>query len=225
MSIKNEDKLLRTQVREALDWETSIHSADIGVRASDGVVTLTGHVPSYAQKREAETVALRVKGVSGIANDIDVRLPKEKERTDTDIAKAAVRTLKWHSELPEETITVKVRDGWVTLEGRVEWNYQRERAANAIRHLTGVLGITNALLIAPQVTPDDVRRRIKKALEREVDREADQMEIEIDGTTIHLRGIVHSWVERRQVERAAWSAPGIIDVQNHLTVEGRRAIA
>jgi len=225
MSIKKEDKLLRTKVQEALDWEPSIHSADIGVGASDGVITLTGHVPSYAQKREAENTALRVKGVSGIANDLEVRLPKEKERTDTEIAKAAVRALKWHTELPEEAITVKVCDGWVTLEGRVEWNYQRERATNAIRHLTGVLGITNAILISPQLTPDDVRRRIKNALEREVDREADKMEIEIDGNTIHLRGTVHSWVERRQVERAAWSAPGIIDVQNHLKVEGRRAIA
>lgn len=225
MSINKKDKLLRTEVQEALDWEPSIRSADIGVGASDGVVTLTGHVPSYAQKREAEKTALRVQGVSGIANDIDVRLPKEKERTDTDIAKAAVRALKWHGELPEETLTVKVRDGWVTLEGRVQWNYQRERAANAIQALTGVVGITNALLISPKVTPDDVRRRIKKALEREVGREADTMKIEIDGNTIHLHGTVPSWVERRQVERAAWSAPGIIDVQNHLKVEGRRAIA
>jgi len=225
MSIKKADKELRTRVQEAFDFEPSIHSEEIGVGASSGVVTLTGHVPSYAQKRHAETTVFRVKGVRGIANDLQVKLPKEKERTDTDIAKAVVRAMKWHTDLPEDTISVKVRDGWVTLEGRVEWNYQREQAANAVIHLTGVLGVTNVLTIAPHVRPSEVRHRIKKALEREADREAEAMEIEVDGTTIRLKGTVHSWIERRQVERTAWSIPGIIDVQNDLKVEGRRAIA
>jgi len=159
--------------------------------------------------------------VKGIANDLVVKLPKKKERTDTDIAKAAVRAIRWHTELPQDTISVKVRDGWVTLEGTVDWNYQRERAADVVRPLTGLRGLTNTLTVAPRATSSDIRDRIRNALEREVNREAKNLVIEIDGDTVRLSGVVHSWIERRNAERAAWSAPGITDVVNDLEVQGR----
>lgn len=221
MSISKADKDMRQEVLDALDWEASIKSGDIGVGVSSGVVTLTGYVPTFAQKRTAERTALRVSGVKGIANDLVVKLPKKKERTDTDIAKAAVRAIRWHTELPQDTISVKVRDGWVTLEGTVDWNYQRERAADVVRPLTGLRGLTNTLTVAPSATSGDIRDRIRKALEREVNREAKNLVIEIDGDTVRLSGVVHSWIERRNAERAAWSAPGITDVVNDLEVQGR----
>ena len=221
MSISKVDKDMRQEVLDALDWEASIKSGDIGVGVSSGVVTLTGYVPTFAQKRTAERTALRVSGVKGIANDLVVKLPKKKERTDTDIAKAAVRAIRWHTELPQDTISVKVRDGWVTLEGTVDWNYQRERAADVVRPLTGLRGLTNTLTVAPSATSSDIRDRIRKALEREVNREAKNLVIEIDGDTVRLSGVVHSWIERRNAERAAWSAPGITDVVNDLEVQGR----
>jgi osmotically-inducible protein OsmY len=221
MSISKADKDMRQEVLDALDWEASIKSGDIGVGVSSGVVTLTGYVPTFAQKRTAERTALRVSGVKGIANDLVVKLPKKKERTDTDIAKAAVRAIRWHTELPQDSITVKVRDGWVTLEGTVDWNYQRERAADVVRPLTGITGLTNTLTVAPRATSSDVRDRIRSALEREVNREAKNLVIEIDGDTVRLSGVVHSWIERRNAERAAWSAPGITDVVNDLEVQGR----
>jgi len=221
MSISKVDKDMRQEVLDALDWEASITSGDIGVGVSSGVVTLTGYVPTFAQKRTAERTALRVSGVKGIANDLVVKLPKKKERTDTDIAKAAVRAIRWHTELPQDTISVKVRDGWVTLEGTVDWNYQRERAADVVRPLTGLRGLTNTLTVAPRATSSDIRDRIRNALEREVNREAKNLVIEIDGDTVRLSGVVHSWIERRNAERAAWSAPGITDVVNDLEVQGR----
>jgi len=221
MSISKVDKDMRQEVLDALDWEASITSGDIGVGVSSGVVTLTGYVPTFAQKRTAERTALRVSGVKGIANDLVVKLPKKKERTDTDIAKAAVRAIRWHTELPQDTISVKVRDGWVTLEGTVDWNYQRERAADVVRPLTGLRGLTNTLAVAPRATSSDIRDRIRNALEREVNREAKNLVIEIDGDTVRLSGVVHSWIERRNAERAAWSAPGITDVVNDLEVQGR----
>jgi len=221
MSISKVDKDMRQEVLDALDWEASITSGDIGVGVSSGVVTLTGYVPTFAQKRTAERTALRVSGVKGIANDLVVKLPKKKERTDTDIAKAAVRAIRWHTELPQDTISVQVRDGWVTLEGTVDWNYQRERAADVVRPLTGLRGLTNTLTVAPRATSSDIRDRIRNALEREVNREAKNLVIEIDGDTVRLSGVVHSWIERRNAERAAWSAPGITDVVNDLEVQGR----
>jgi len=221
MSISKVDKDMRQEVLDALDWEASITSGDIGVGVSSGVVTLTGYVPTFAQKRTAERTALRVSGVKGIANDLVVKLPKKKERTDTDIAKAAVRAIRWHTELPQDTISVQVRDGWVTLEGTVDWNYQRERAADVVRPLTGLRGLTNTLTVAPRATSSDIRDRIRNALEREVNREAQNLVIEIDGDTVRLSGVVHSWIERRNAERAAWSAPGITDVVNDLEVQGR----
>jgi len=221
MSISKVDKDMRQEVLDALDWEASITSGDIGVGVSSGVVTLTGYVPTFAQKRTAERSALRVSGVKGIANDLVVKLPKKKERTDTDIAKAAVRAIRWHTELPQDTISVQVRDGWVTLEGTVDWNYQRERAADVVRPLTGLRGLTNTLTVAPRATSSDIRDRIRNALEREVNREAKNLVIEIDGDTVRLSGVVHSWIERRNAERAAWSAPGITDVVNDLEVQGR----
>jgi len=221
MSISKVDKDMRQEVLDALDWEASITSGDIGVGVSSGVVTLTGYVPTFAQKRTAERTALRVSGVKGIANDLVVKLPKKKERTDTDIAKAAVRAIRWHTELPQDTISVQVRDGWVTLEGTVDWNYQRERAADVVRPLTGLRGLTNTLTVAPRATSSDIRDHIRNALEREVNREAKNLVIEIDGDTVRLSGVVHSWIERRNAERAAWSAPGITDVVNDLEVQGR----
>lgn len=219
MTMNKTDKNLRTYVLDELDWEPSIEASDIGVAVSDGIVTLSGRIPSYPQKRAAERAALRVEGVKGIANEIAVRLPGDYERTDTDIAKAARRAIEWHSQLPTDEITVKVDDGWVTLEGRVHWNYQRARAEQAVRYLTGVRGVSNQLAVESRPMPGDVRDKIRKALQRQAGKEVDRLTITVDDGTVTLKGTVGSWADREEIERAVWSAPGVDGVQNKLTVD------
>jgi osmotically-inducible protein OsmY len=219
MTMQRDNKELRKKVLNELDWEPSLEADDIGVAVSDGVVTLTGHVPSYAQKRAAERAVLHLASVKGVANDIEVELPEKHERTDTDITKAALRAIDWHSQLPSDDIKVKVQNGWVTLEGTVDWNYQRTKAERAVRYLVGVRGVSNHLKVKSQTTPDDIRSRIKKALERQVDKEADRISITVDEDTVTLRGSVQSWADREDIEYAAWGAPGITEVKNELTVK------
>ncbi len=219
MTMRREDKSLRTHVLDELDWTSSIDADNIGVAVSDGVVTLTGHVSSYAQKQSAERAAFRVAGVRGVANDLTVRLPNKFERSDTDITKAAVRAINWHTQLPADDIKVTVDDGWVTLDGTVNWNYQRKRAEQAVRFLTGVRGVSNKLNVRARPMPGDVRERIRNALERQVGEEVDQLKITVDDGTVTLKGTVQSWTERNNVEQAVWSAPGVKKVKNILNVE------
>jgi osmotically-inducible protein OsmY len=214
------DKDLRTHVLDELDWTPNIDAGDIGVGVSEGVVTLTGQVHSYAQKREAERAVLRVAGVRGVANDIEVRLPEDHERSDTDITKAAVRAIDWHTQLPAEKIKVKVQNGWITLQGTVNWHYQKTRAEQAVRYLTGVRGVRNELTVKNRPAPGDVRKRIRTALERRADDEANQLRISVESGEVTLKGTVPSWTDRENIEQAAWDAPGVTKVKNQLKVEG-----
>jgi osmotically-inducible protein OsmY len=218
MTTKRANKDLRTRVLDELDWEPSIDSADIGVAVKDGVVTLTGHVPTYAQKRTTERTVLRLSGVQGVANDMEVRLPSEHKRSDADLAQAAVAALHRNVQIPADAVKVKVDDAWVTLEGVVHWDYQRRRAERAVRYLMGVKGVNNLLRVKERATPGDLRARIKRALERRVDEEAKRISVTVDGDAVTLTGTVPSWTDRDDIENAVWAAPGITTVHNKLTV-------
>lgn len=218
MTTKRSNTDLRKRVLDELDWEPSIDSADIGVAVKDGIVTLTGHVPSYAQKRTAERSVLRLSGVKGVANEIDVRLPSEHTRSDSDLAQAASDVLEHNIQVPSDAVKLKVDDGRITLEGVVNWDYQRKRAERALRHLMGVKGVTNQLRVKERPTPNDLRGRIKRALERRLAEEAERISISIEGDTVRLSGTVPSWTDRYDIEDAVWAAPGVTKVDNKLKV-------
>lgn len=218
MSGKASNRNLRQHVRDELDWEPKIDSDNIGVAVKDGIVTLNGHVPSFAQKRAAEQVVLRVAGVKGIANEIDVQLPTDRTRTDAELAKAAVQAVEWNTQVPDETVKVKVDDGWLTLEGTVEWDYQRKQAERAVRNLIGVRGVSNLVKVKPSATPGNIQTKIKRALERRADEEAERITVQVEGGAVTLEGTVHSWADREDAEDAAWAAPGVTEVENNLKV-------
>ncbi len=213
------DKQLRQDVIDELDFEPSIDSANIGVTAEDGVITLSGHVPAYSQKLAAERAAWRVKGVKAIAQEIHVRFSGAKKTNDDEIAKRALNILAWSSSWPPEALHVKVQNGWVTLSGEVRWNYQREAAEASIRRLSGVLGVTNEIALMPIALPADVEQRIHNALKRHAEVEANRIRVSVhDGGTVSIEGDVDNWEERRMVERAAWSTPGVRMVEDHLRI-------
>lgn len=211
-------KELRKSVLEELDWEPSIDASDIGVAVGDGVVTLSGTVPTYAEKRAAERAALRVAGVRGLANDIEVRLATDHQRTDSEIAKAAVEALERNIQVPSDAVKLKVADGWITLEGTVKWDYQRKRAERAVRYLMGVRGLTDNLNVKQRPTPNNIRDRIKTSLERRVAEQSDRIQVKVDDGKVTLSGTVPSWPDREDVESAVWSAPGVTNVENNLKV-------
>lgn len=213
------DSQIQKDIIDELKWEPSLRDDDIGVAVRDGVVTLAGFVDSYPDKWKAERVASRVKGVKAIANDLEVKLPTSSSRPDPDIARAAVDALKWNVLVPNDRIKVKVEKGWLTLEGDVDWNFQREEAERAVRYLTGVLGVTNRVSVRARPTPSDIKRKIKETLERSAEFDAERITVEIDGHTVILRGTVRSYAEKRDAERAARNAPGVTDVENDLVVE------
>lgn len=213
------DDQIQKDIVDELKWEPSLQDEDIGVAVRDGVVTLAGFVSSYANKWKAERVASRVKGVKAVANDLEVKLPTSSSRPDPDIARAALDALKWNILVPSDRIKVKVEKGWLTLEGDVDWHFQREEAERAVRYLTGVKGVTNLITVHARPTPSDVKRKIKDALERAAEFDAERITVEIDGHTAVLRGTVRSYAEKRDAERAARNAPGVTDVENDLVVE------
>lgn len=213
------DKQLRQDVIDELDFEPSIDSADIGVACENGVITLSGHVPSYAQKIAAERATWRVKGVKAIAQEIQVRFAAAKKTNDDEIAQRALNILAWSSPSPHDAVHVKVQDGWVTLTGEVRWNYQREAAEASIRRLSGVLGVTNEIALTPTAAPVDIEERIRNALKRQAEIEAGRIRVSVrDGGTVSIEGDVDNWEERRAVERAAWSTPGVRMVEDHLRI-------
>ena len=212
------DKDLKQTVQSALDWEPSLDAGDIGVSVEEGVVTLRGNVASFSARMTAERVALHVYGVKAVANDLTVHLPNAFERTDTELAQAALGALKWNTMVPADRLTLVVRNGWLTLNGTVDWQYQKDAAQRAVRDLTGVKGVINDVAIRPLVKAADVRDKIEAALKRSAEIDARRINVNAKDGTVVLSGTVHSWSERREAERAAWAAPGVRLVDDRLSV-------
>jgi len=213
------DRDLRRNVLDELEFEPSIDAARVGVAVEDGIVTLSGHVSSYAQKLAAEAAVRRVKGVRAIAEEIEVRHPGDKQTADDEIARRAVEILNWNADAPRDRISITVRDGWVTLQGEVDWQYQKSAAEEQVRRLSGVSGIINNVTIKPRIQPNDIKHRIEDAFRRHAEIEAQRIRVRVaDGGRVALEGTVHDWSERLAAERAAWSAPGVMAVEDRLTI-------
>lgn len=209
---------LRRNVEDALAWAPDVDERRIGVAASDGVVTLTGHVPSFADRVAAERVTKRVFGVQAVANDLEIDLPGDNQHTDTELAEAAVSALKWNALVPAAKVQVVVHNGWLTLEGQVDWQYQRAAAWDAVRMLVGVKGIDNDIAVRPSVKPERVKEQIEAALVRDARREAKSITVEAKDGKVILRGRVDSWSDRDQVTEAAWAVAGVREVEDRLSV-------
>jgi osmotically-inducible protein OsmY len=212
------DSELRTDIIAELTWDPRIRNEDIATAVKDGVVTLAGTVDTYAQRCAAEHGVERIKGVRGIANDLIVKLPGAMERSDTDLAHAAVNALRWNTQVPDERIQVKVWNGWLTLEGEVDRYYQRHAAEGAVRCLLGVKGVENLIIIRAAPAPGDIKQRIRDSIKRQAEIDADHVTVETSGSRVALRGTVRSIAERRDAERAAWNAPGVASVENDINV-------
>jgi osmotically-inducible protein OsmY len=213
------DLQLRQDVLDELEFEPSIDAAHIGVSANRGVITLTGFVRSYAEKTAAEHAARRVKGVKAIAEEIEVRLPSDTKHSDDEIAARAVDILKWQVGVPADRIKVKVEKGLVTLSGDVDWQFQKTEADHIVHKLTGIVDVVNQIRIASPVEAVAVKEKIQQALQRNAELEASHITVQTDGGKVILSGKVRAWYERDIAERAAWSAPGVTEVQDHLTIE------
>jgi len=212
------DSDIKRDVETELKWDPDIDPTDIGVAVKRGVVTLTGFARSYSQKYQAERDAKRVLGVRGLANDIAVRLPADSQRPDPEIARDAVEVLK--AELPYSSANMKVvvKDGWLSLEGSAEWNYQRTRAEEAVRRVKGIKGVSNLIVLKPRVAATEIKSKIEDAFRRNAEIDAQNITVEANGSEVILKGSVQSWAERQEAERAAWRAPGVTKVDNRITI-------
>jgi len=213
------DLELKQDVQSELLWDPLVPEARIGVAVNDGVVTLTGHLDTYAQKIAAKRAVERVSHVKAIAIELDVIPSGLHQRSDTEIAAAVEHALSWNTSVPQDRVKVLVEKGWVTLSGELDWNFQRRAVERMIRPLKGVAGITDNIRLKSLPLPVNLSHRIEEALTRQATREARRIEIELDGSVVTLRGRVHSWAEKNAAEGATWSAPGVSRVNNELIVE------
>src|SRR6202140_336875 len=210
------DEEIERDVRDELKWDPDLDASDIAVSVKGGVGTLAGFVKRYPDRLEAEAAAKRVAGVIAVANDIEVRLPAIDQRPDPDIARDAVAALKTELPISYDRIKVIVKDGWLTLEGSVEWQYQKATAESAVRKVKGVKGVTNVITVKPKVEPSELKRKIQDAFKRNAEVDADRITVEANGSVVTLKGTVRSWIEREEAERVAWSAPGITKVEDRI---------
>jgi osmotically-inducible protein OsmY len=212
------DIALRQRIVDELEWEPSLDAVHIGVLVEDGVVTLTGYVHSYAERATAEQVAARTKGVKAVAQELQVRLAHNQKRDDDQIARRALKIIAWSTTVPDDKVKLRVEKGWITLSGEVEWNYQKADAEAAVRKLSGVIGVTNRISVRPHVDVVDVKHRIEEALRRNAQLDAGDIKVSVDGAKVTLEGQVPAWHERSIAEHAAWSAPGVAQVDDQLRV-------
>lgn len=212
------DSQLQRDVMEELKWQPFLKSSEIGVSVNEGVVTLSGFVDSYSQKKSAEKAALSVAGVKAVAEDIVVKLSSEHQKSDTEIAQAVLHALKWDTAVPEDKIKVKVDNGWVMLDGEVDWTYQREAVRTAVENLAGVRGISNLITLSPKVSVSDVKKKISAAFHRSAVIDSNNISIENVGNKIILSGSVRSVAEKQDAEHAAWNAPGVTSIDNRLEI-------
>jgi osmotically-inducible protein OsmY len=213
------DIALRQHVLNELEFEPALDAAHIGVVVEDGVVTLTGYVHSYAERAIAEQAVARVKGVKALAEELQVRYPHNRKSEDDQIARRALRIIAWDTTVPEDKVKIKVQNGWITLSGEVEWNYQKSGAEDAVRKLSGVIGVTNLITVRPHADARDVRHRIEEALKRNAQLDAREIRVVVDGDKVMLEGRVPAWHERAIAEKAAWSAAGVSAVEDRIQVK------
>lgn len=212
------DRQLQQDIIEELQWEPSVEASAIGVEVKDGIVTLAGHVKSYAEKVAAEKAAQRVFGVKGVVIEIDIALPGSSKLKDGDLARNASHALEWNTSVPENAIKISVQDGWIKLTGEVDWAYQRWAAVGAVRDLIGVAGVNDQISIKQHVEPHDVKTKIQAALQRHAHQESKSIDVGVSGHSVTLSGVVDSWAEREAARTAAWAAPGVNEVIDKLRI-------